>query len=96
MRKADIQPYADMVAISVDPPSESKKVTELIDNGFPLVRDEDLRVIRAFALEHNMGGQLFANMGYAIIGKSGRVVELQVDPSFGQRDGYILEILKKS
>ena len=84
-----------MVAISVDPPSESQKLDRLLNRVFPLLSDPELKVISAYRMEHQMGGATVGNMGYAIIDREGRVRKNEVDPLFGRRANAILQSLRE-
>lgn len=83
-----------MVAISTDPPAESRKLDELLGGVLRLLSDPYLQVIRAFQMEHEMGGETVGNMGYAIIDGQGTVREIVVDPIFGQHADRILASLR--
>ncbi len=84
-----------MVAISTDPPSESRKLDQLLQGAFSLLEDSDLRVIRAYQMEHQMGDTTFGNMGYVIIDRNGMVRKIEVDPIFGRHADVILQSLKE-
>jgi peroxiredoxin len=86
---------AEVVAVSTDPPSESRKLAQLLDGAFPLLSDPELRVIRPFLMEHQMGGEIVGNMGYVIIDGSGVVRKIVVDPLFGRHADAILQSLKE-
>lgn len=45
-----------MLAISVDPPEDSRPIVESYGLTFPLLSDPDLRVIDAYGLRHPDGG----------------------------------------
>lgn len=81
------------MAISTDPPSESLKTDRLLGGAFPLLSDPDLRVIRAYKMEHEMGGTTVGDMGYAIIDGQGRIRRLVMDPLFGQHADAVLQAL---
>ena len=83
------------MAISVDPPSESRKMYQLLDGAFHLLGDPDLRVISAYQMRHQMGSGTVGNMGYAIIDRQGQVRKLEVDGAFGQHAEVILGSLRK-
>jgi len=85
---------AEVVAISTDPPSESNKLNQLLNGVFPLLGNPDLKVINAYQMRHQMGGETLGNMGYVIIDGAGLVRELVVNPLFGQDAGKIIESLK--
>ena len=84
-----------MVAISVDPPSELQKLDQLLNRVFPLLSDLDLKVIRAYQMEHQMGGDTVGNMGYVIIDGKGQVIKIAFDPLFGRHADVILQSLKE-
>ena len=83
-----------MVAISVDPPSESKQTDALLNGAFPLLQDAELKVIHTYGMEHSMGGMIYGNMGYVIIDRQGIVRSIAIDPSFGHHADTILDMLK--
>ncbi len=83
------------MAISVDPLRESRKLDQLLNGAFTLLSDPELRVIRPFLMEHQMGGETVGNMGYVIIDGSGVVRELKVDPLFGRHADAILGSLRE-
>lgn len=89
-----MESLAEVVAISVDPPSESQKLDQLLGKAFPLLRDENLRVIKPYGMEHNMGGDIVGNMGYVIIDGKGVVRAQTIDPVFGQNASKIIQTLK--
>jgi len=86
---------ANVVAISTDEASESKKLDHLLDKAFPLLGDPDLKVINAYQMRHGMGGIMVGNMGYAIVDGRGVVRNIEVDPLFGRHSEVILQSLKK-
>jgi peroxiredoxin len=94
-RAAELKGLANVVAISTDEASESKKLDHLLDKAFPLLSDPDLKVINAFQMRHNMGGVTVGNMGYAIIDGRGVVRKTEVDPLFGRHAEVILGSLRK-
>lgn len=69
-------------------------MAQLLNGAFPLLRDPDLRAIGAYQMEHEMGGSVMGNMGYAIIDKSGVVRAIEVDPLFGRNVEIIIETLQ--
>ena len=69
------------MAISADPPSESLKLDRLLDGAFPLLSDDDLQVISAYQMRHQMGSETVGNMGYAIVDGRGALRKVAVDPS---------------
>jgi peroxiredoxin len=85
---------AEVVAISVDPLSESRKLDQLLNGAFPLLEDPDLKVISAYQMRHQMGSGTVGNMGYAIIDRQGQVRKVEVDGAFGRHAGEIIESLK--
>ncbi len=82
------------MAISVDSPQESRKLDQLLGGAFTLVSDPKLRVIRPFLMEHQMGSETVANMGYVIIDGQGLVRKITVDPLFGRHADIIIQALK--
>ena len=82
------------MTISVDEPEDLQKINQLLGGTFTLLTDPGLRVIRAYQMEHGMGGTIVGNMGYVIIDGAGRVREMEVDPLFGRHAGKIIESLK--
>jgi peroxiredoxin len=93
-RTGELKGLAEVAAISVDPPSESQKLDELLDSAFPLLGDSSLRVISSYQMRHQMGGETVGNMGYVIIDETGLVRQLVVDPLFGRHAAKIIESLK--
>jgi peroxiredoxin len=85
---------ANVVAVSTDPPSESRKLDELLNGAFPLLGDSDLRVISAYQMRHQMGSETVGNMGYVIIDGRGVVRKISVDPLFGRHADAILGSLR--
>lgn len=83
-----------MVAISVDPPSEGAKTTASIESAFPVLGDSRKLVISSYGIEHQMGTETVANMGYVIVDGAGLVRHRVVDPSFGQHANEILAKLR--
>ena len=83
-----------MVAVSTDPPSESRKLDELLNGAFPLLGDPHLRVISAYQMRHQMGSETVGNMGYVIIDGRGVVRNIAVDPIFGRHSDAILAYLR--
>ena len=84
-----------MVAISADPPSELRKLDQLLNRAFPLLSDPGLKAIRAYQMEHQMGGTTVGNMGYVIIDRNELVRKIAVDPLFGRHADAILQSLKE-
>ncbi len=82
------------MAISTDPPSESRKLDQLLNSAFPVLSDPDLEVIRAYEMKHQMGKETVGNMGYVIIDGAGQVQQMVIDPLFGRSAGKIIETLK--
>jgi peroxiredoxin len=83
-----------VVAISVDPPGEGAKMTAFIESAFPVLGDPRKLVISSYGIEHQMGSETLANMGYVIVDGSGQVRHRVVDPSFGQHANEILAKLR--
>ena len=84
---------ADVVAISVDPASESQKMDQVLHSAFRLLSDPDLRVIRHYQMEM-MGGSPMADRGYAIIDPRGIVRVQTLDSNYGDHASKILAQLK--
>lgn len=65
-----------MLAISVDPPEESRRIVEAYDLDFRLLSDPDLRVIDQFGVRHADGGLDgdIARPAVFILDREGRVV----------------------
>lgn len=82
------------MAISVDPPQESRKLNQLLNGTFPLLSDPSLRVISAYGMLHQMGSSTVGNMGYAIVDGSGVLRHRAEDPLFGRRADEILAKLQ--
>lgn len=83
-----------MVAISVDPPSEAAKMSASIGGAFPVLGDSRKFVTSSYGIEHQMGQETVANMGYVIVDGAGQVRHRVVDPSFGQHANEILAKLR--
>ena len=86
---------ANVVAISTDEASESKKLDHLLEKAFLLLSDPDLKVINAYQMRHNMGGMTVGNMGYAIIDRQGQVRKVEVDGAFGRHADVMLGSLRE-
>jgi peroxiredoxin len=85
---------ANVVAVSTDPPSESRKLDELLNGTFPLLSDPRLQVISAYQMRHQMGSETVGNMGYVIIDGRGVVRKIAVDPLFGRHSDAIIGSLR--
>lgn len=83
-----------MVAISADSAADTKKVDSLLNGAYPLLLDPDLKVIRTFRMDHDMGSETVGNMGYVIIDKQGIVRAMRVDPIFGSDADLILSTVR--
>ena len=94
-RAGELKQSAEVVAISVDPPSESRKLDQLLNGAFHLLGDPDLRVISAYQMRHQMGSGTVGNMGYVIIDGRGVVRKTEVDPLFGRHAEVILGSLRE-
>jgi peroxiredoxin len=86
---------AEVVTVSVDEPEDLQKINHLLGGTFTLLTDPGLRVIRAYHMEHKMGGATVGNMGYVIIDGRGVVRKMQVDPLFGRHAEAILGSLRE-
>jgi len=93
-RADELKQLAEVAAISTDPPSESRKTDRLLGSALPVLSDPDLKVIRAYKMEHNMGGETVGNMGYVIVDARGVVRQAVVDPLFGRHADAILKSLR--
>ena len=76
-----------MMAISVDPPSRSRKVIERNDLPFPILADTERKVIRAYGLLHEDGGLTgdIAIPAHVLVGRDGTVLWRHVAPRIQQR-----------
>lgn len=83
-----------MLAISVDPPSESQQMSQFLGGALPLLGDPDLKVIKAYGMEMQGGGM--AAMGYVVVDAQGRIAERLLDPSFGQHWQSVLSSLQRA
>jgi len=90
----ELKGLADIVAISVDLPLESRKTDQLLDRAFPLLGDPDLKVINSYGMQHDMGSETIGNMGYVIIDAEGKLRKKQVDPLFGAHADDIINELR--
>ena len=65
-----------MLAVSVDAPADSRKVTEAYALAFPLLSDPHAEVIEAYGVEHPDGGLdgTIARPATFLIDREGRVV----------------------
>lgn len=86
---------AAVVTISVDEPQDLQKTTQLLGGVFTMLTDPNLEVIRAYQMEHQMGGDIVGNMGYVIIDGQGLVRKMEVDPIFGRHADAILGSLRE-
>jgi alkyl hydroperoxide reductase subunit AhpC len=59
-----------------------------------MLSDPDLRVIRPYKMEHEMGGVTVGDMGYVIIDREGRIRKHAADPLFGRSADAILQSLR--
>ena len=91
----ELNRLAEVVAISVDPPSESRKLDQLLNGVFHMLSDPELKVIRAYQMEHQMGRETVGNMGYVVIDGKGLVRKIAVDPLFGRHADVILQSLRE-
>lgn len=66
----------------------------MLKGAFPLLHDPGAQVIRAFRMEHDMGGEITGNMGYVLIDRQGIVRAITVNPVFGDDTGKILAAVK--
>ena len=62
---------------------------------FTMLTDPSLGVIRAYQMEHQMGGDTVGNMGYVIIDGQGLVRKMEIDPLFGRHADAIIGSLKE-
>ena len=65
-----------------------------IQNAFPVLSDPVKRVTNSYGMQHQMGPETVANMGYVIVDGAGTVRHRVVDPSFGQHAGEIIAKLQ--
>ena len=84
-----------MLALSVDPSSESAKMDSLLKGAFPLLGDADMRVASSYGMVVPMGSQPMSAMGYAIIDSAGKLRYLEIDPLFGDHTARILKQMKE-
>lgn len=92
----DLKKEAVVLAISVDPPSESAKMDQLLNGAFTLISDPELKIIRQYDAEMaNMGAFPMADYWYFVIDRNGQIRERVHDPLFGQSAGKMLDSLKK-
>ena len=82
-----------MLAISIDPPSESVKMDSLLRGAFPLLSDPDLKVADAYGMGVHFGREAMAAMGYVIIDGQRRLRHREIDPLFGDHYERILAVL---
>lgn len=71
--KANVQ----LLAVCVDAPSESRKVVDKNDLGFPILADEDRTVIKAYGLVHageGPKGTDIAIPAHVLIARDGRIL----------------------
>jgi peroxiredoxin len=76
-----------MIAVSVDPPSRSRKVIERNDLSFPILADTERKVIRAYGLLHEDGGLTgdIAIPAHILVGRDGKVLWRFAAPRIQQR-----------
>lgn len=89
----DLSRAAEVVAISVDPPSELQKMDQVLNGAFRLLSDPDLSVIRQYQMEM-LGGSPMADRGYVIIDGKGVVRAQSLDSDIGSHAQKILAQLK--
>jgi len=76
-----------LVAVSVDPPEDSRRVVQRNRLAFPILCDESRDVIRAYGLLHENGGPTgdVAIPAHVLIDRSGRIVWKQVSSRIQDR-----------
>ena len=90
----ELKSEATVLAISVDSPSESAKMNQLVNGSFPLISDPQLKIIRAYDAEMSNMASPMADDWYIIIDRDGQIRQRINDPLFGQNRGRILKSLK--
>lgn len=73
-----------MLAISVDPPAQSKQVVERFKLPFPILADESREVIRKYGVVHSAGGPDGSDIAIPtlmLIDKDGRVLWERTAPN---------------
>ncbi len=92
----ELKREAAVLAISVDPPSESVKMNQLLNGAFTLISDPELKIIRDYDVEMANMASPMADDWYVIIDKDGQISTRVQDTLFGQHADRILSALKKT
>lgn len=91
---AELNKEAVVLAISVDPPSESVKMNQLTKGSLTLISDPNLKIIRAYDVEMTGMASPMADDWYIVIDQNGHIKKRVQDALFGEHGDRILSNLK--
>ena len=79
-------------AVSIDRPTEARRLRQELGLTFPILSDPDMTMIRAYGMKGE--GMQMADMGYVILDKAGRIRDRRIERNFGDNLASVLSILK--
>ena len=79
-------------AVSIDRPTEARRLRQELGLTFPILSDPDMTMIRAYGMKGE--GMQMADMGYVIIDKAGKIRDRRIERTFGDNLARVLSTLK--
>jgi peroxiredoxin len=79
-------------AVSIDRPTDARRLRQELLLTLPILSDPDMTMIRAYGMKGE--GMQMGDMGYVIIDKAGRIRDRRIERNFGDNLAPVLSTLK--